>query len=125
VQGRFRFLKKCNIGRVIRIAAAGDVHASEATRDRVLSAFERVADEADVVLLAGDLTTTGEPEQAAVLAEACRDLPIPVFTVFGNHDVHAGKQDDIKALVRAGHSGKPVDRARLADPDVALADLLT
>jgi Icc-related predicted phosphoesterase len=84
---------------VIRIAAAGDVHASEATRDRVLAAFERVADEADVVLLAGDLTTTGEPEQAAVLAEACRDLPIPVFTVLGNHDVHAGKQDGIKALL--------------------------
>ena len=63
---------------MIRIAAAGDVHASEATRDRVQRAFDRVVDEADVVLLAGDLTTTGEPEQAAVLADACRDLPIPV-----------------------------------------------
>jgi Icc-related predicted phosphoesterase len=85
---------------MIRIAAAGDVHASDATRDRVMSAFDRVADEADVVLLAGDLTTTGEPEQAAVLAEACRDLPIPVFTVLGNHDVHAGKQADIAALLQ-------------------------
>jgi Icc-related predicted phosphoesterase len=84
---------------VIRIAAAGDLHASEATRDRVLRAFDRVADEADVVLLAGDLTTTGEPEQAAVLADACRDLPIPVFTVLGNHDVHAGRQADISALL--------------------------
>jgi Icc-related predicted phosphoesterase len=84
---------------VIRIAAAGDVHASEATRDRVLRAFDRVSDEADVVLLAGDLTTTGEPEQAAVLADACRDLPIPVFTVFGNHDVHAGREADIRALL--------------------------
>jgi uncharacterized protein len=89
----------CNIRGVIRIAAAGDVHASEATRDRVLRAFDRVSDEADVVLLAGDLTTTGEPEQAAVLADACRDLPIPVFTVFGNHDVHAQKEKDIRALL--------------------------
>jgi Icc-related predicted phosphoesterase len=88
---------------VIRIAAAGDVHASGATRDRVLRAFDRVADEADVVLLAGDLTTTGEPEQAAVLADACRGLPIPVFTVLGNHDVHAGRQDEVKeVLVDAG-----------------------
>jgi uncharacterized protein len=86
---------------VIRIAAAGDVHASEATRDRVLRAFDRVAEEADVVLLAGDLTTTGEPEQAAVLADACRDLPIPVFTVIGNHDVHAGKQHEIGAVLEA------------------------
>jgi Icc-related predicted phosphoesterase len=84
---------------VIRIAAAGDVHASEATRERVLNAFDRVADEADVVLLAGDLTTTGEPEQAAVLADACRGLEIPVFTVLGNHDYHAGRADDIKALL--------------------------
>src|SRR4051794_31357502 len=84
---------------MIRIAAAGDVHASEATRDRVLSAFERVAEEADVILLAGDLTTTGEPEQAAVLADACRDLEIPVFTVLGNHDCHAGRAGDIRALL--------------------------
>jgi len=84
---------------VIRIAAAGDIHASEATRDRVTRAFDAVADEADVVLLAGDLTTTGEPEQAAVLADACRNLPIPVFTVLGNHDVHAGRQGDIAALL--------------------------
>jgi Icc-related predicted phosphoesterase len=84
---------------VIRIAAAGDVHASEATRDRVLNAFDRVADEADVVLLAGDLTTTGEPEQAAVLAEACRGLDLPVFTVLGNHDYHAGRANDIKAVL--------------------------
>jgi Icc-related predicted phosphoesterase len=90
---------RCNIEGVIRIAAAGDIHASEATRDRVTRAFDAVADEADVVLLAGDLTTTGEPEQAAVLADACRNLPIPVFTVLGNHDVHAGRQGDIAALL--------------------------
>jgi Icc-related predicted phosphoesterase len=84
---------------VIRIAAAGDVHASEATRERVMDAFDRVAVEADVVLLAGDLTTTGEPEQAAVLADACRGLEIPVFAVLGNHDCHAGRADDIKAVL--------------------------
>jgi len=84
---------------VIRIAAAGDVHASEATRDRVESAFERVEEEADVVLLAGDLTTTGEVAQAAVLADACRSLSIPVFAVLGNHDFHGGHADDISALL--------------------------
>jgi Icc-related predicted phosphoesterase len=93
----------CNIDTVIRIAAAGDIHASEATRDRVTSAFARVEDDADVVLLAGDLTTTGEPEQARVLADACRDLSIPVFAVLGNHDHHAGRVDEVRAvLVEAG-----------------------
>jgi Icc-related predicted phosphoesterase len=84
---------------VIRIAAAGDVHASEAIRDRVEAAFARIEDEADVILLAGDLTTTGEPEQAAVLADACRDLTIPVFAVLGNHDVHAGRAKELVAVL--------------------------
>src|SRR3954452_13509510 len=81
---RFRSRQKCNMAAVIRIAAAGDVHASEAIRERVETAFERVEDEADVILLAGDLTTTGEPEQAQVLADACRAVSIPIFAVLGN-----------------------------------------
>jgi uncharacterized protein len=96
---RFRFSLRCNIEGVIRIAAAGDLHASEATRDRVQRAFSTVAEESDVILLAGDLTTTGEPEQAQVLADACRDVEIPVFAVLGNHDCHAGRTDDIRAVV--------------------------
>jgi uncharacterized protein len=96
---RFRFSVRCNIEGVIRIAAAGDLHASEATRDRVQRAFSTVAEESDVILLAGDLTTTGEPEQAQVLADACRDVEIPVFAVLGNHDCHAGRTDDIRAVV--------------------------
>jgi Icc-related predicted phosphoesterase len=84
---------------MIRIAAAGDIHASEATRERVEHAFATVAEQADVILLAGDLTTTGEPEQAQVLADACRGLEIPVFAVLGNHDFHAGRADDVHAIV--------------------------
>lgn len=92
-------MRFCNIDRVIRIAAAGDIHASEATRERVLDAFEAVESQADVILLAGDLTTTGEPEQAQILADACRELSIPVFAVLGNHDFHAGRVDDLRAVL--------------------------
>jgi Icc-related predicted phosphoesterase len=84
---------------VIRIAAAGDLHASEASRDRITRAFEQVEREADVILLAGDLTTSGEPEQARVLADAVRELSIPVFAVLGNHDTHAGRVDDVHAVL--------------------------
>ena len=89
------------LGLLVTIAAAGDVHASEATRDRVLRAFDRIADEADVVLLAGDLTTTGEPEQAQVIADACAELPVPALAVLGNHDWHAGRHDEITAVLEA------------------------
>jgi Icc-related predicted phosphoesterase len=69
----------------------------------VLTAFEAIEGEADVVLLAGDLTTQGEPEQAEVLAEACRGMRTPVVAVLGNHDVHANRGDEItEVLTGAG-----------------------
>jgi uncharacterized protein len=85
---------------VVRIAAAGDVHASELTRDRIQAAFAQVQQDADLVLLAGDLTTMGEPEQAAVLADACRRCSVPVCAVLGNHDLHSGRGDEVAAALR-------------------------
>ena len=85
---------------MIRVAAAGDVHASEATRPRIEEAFARVENEADLVLLAGDLTTTGEPEQAVVLADACRGLSVPVCSVLGNHDLHSNRGGEVAEVLR-------------------------
>ena len=89
----------CNIPGVIRIAAAGDIHASDAVRERLRDAFRGIESEADVVLLAGDLTTTGEVDQARVVADVCSGLSIPVFAVLGNHDWHAGHAHDIAAVL--------------------------
>jgi Icc-related predicted phosphoesterase len=86
---------------MVRIAAAGDVHASEATRDRIEAAFAEVERDADLILLAGDLTTHGEPEQAIVLADACRELTTPVCAVLGNHDLHSGHGDEVAAVCSA------------------------
>ena len=83
----------------MRIAAAGDVHCSPERRGEIEASFERIAGEADLVLLAGDLTTQGEPEEAAVLAEACRELAIPVIAVLGNHDWHADRCDEVVAVL--------------------------
>ena len=89
------------VSRRIRIAAAGDVHASEAHRDRIERAFESVTADVELVLLAGDLTTHGEPEQAQVLADACRRLDgTPVYAVLGNHDHHEAKADQIARVLR-------------------------
>ena len=83
----------------VRIAAAGDIHCSEPLRERITHAFAVVAEQADLVLLAGDLTTHGEPEQAAVLADACRGLSLPVYAVLGNHDHHANRCAEMVALL--------------------------
>ncbi len=87
---------------LIRIAAAGDIHASDASRERVEQAFAELEREADVVLLAGDLTTSGEPEQAELLAGACRPLDVPIFAVLGNHDHQAGRVAEVKDVLRTG-----------------------
>jgi Icc-related predicted phosphoesterase len=85
---------------MVRVAAAGDVHASQQTRGRILEAFARIEPEADLVLLAGDLTTHGEPEQADVLAEAVRGLRVPVAAVLGNHDLHSGQGEELVRIFR-------------------------
>jgi uncharacterized protein len=86
----------------LRIAAAGDVHCSEDNRDAVLTAFDAIEGEVDVVLLAGDLTTHGEPEQGAVLADACRGMETPVVAVLGNHDLHSGRASDLVQVLEDG-----------------------
>lgn len=84
----------------IRIAAAGDVHAAEETRARVEEAFTSLDSGVDVVLLAGDLTTHGDPEQAQIVAAACRAVSVPVVAVLGNHDLHENRGEEIKAALR-------------------------
>jgi Icc-related predicted phosphoesterase len=87
----------------VRIAAAGDIHAGEGAGERIANAFAEAAEEADLVLLAGDLTNHGEPEEAAVLAEACRDVDVPIVAVLGNHDWHVNRRDEVvEVLTRAG-----------------------
>jgi Icc-related predicted phosphoesterase len=83
----------------VRIAAAGDVHTHPETRDHTREAFARVEGEADIVLLAGDLTTHGEPEQAEVLAEAVQGLEVPVLAVLGNHDWHANRTGEVVRIL--------------------------
>ena len=86
----------------IRIAAAGDVHASEATRGRLEEAFASLDSGVHAVLLAGDLTTHGDPEEAAVVADACRAVSVPVLAVLGNHDLHQNRGEEVKAALRDG-----------------------
>src|SRR3954469_12119959 len=91
------------MARTVRVAAAGDIHAGAAERDRVREAFERVEEHADLVLLAGDLTQHGQVDEVCVVADACRDLSVPVVAVLGNHDWHSDRPADLRrALAEAG-----------------------
>jgi uncharacterized protein len=84
----------------VRIAAAGDIHCTPERRAEIEASFAGLAGEADLLLLAGDLTTYGEPEEAAILAEACRGLQLPVVAVLGNHDWHANRSSEIVSILQ-------------------------
>jgi uncharacterized protein len=89
------------VSTLIRVAAAGDVHASALHRERLEKAFAGLAGAADLVLLAGDLTSHGQPEEADILARACSRLEVPAFAVLGNHDVHLERADEVARIVGA------------------------
>ena len=82
----------------LRVAAVGDLHASDEHREHLRRAFAGLED-VDLVLLAGDLTTHGLAEEATVLAEACERAPAPVVAVLGNHDHHSGRHSEITAVL--------------------------
>ena len=88
------------MAQTITVAAAGDIHCAEPLRERIAHAFAALVGQVDVVLLAGDLTTHGDPDQAAVLADACRSLELPVYVVLGNHDYHLNRCEEVVAVLQ-------------------------
>ncbi len=81
--------------RKLRVAAAGDIHCREANRQRVLDAFASLDGEADLALLAGDLTSHGTVAEAEILCAAAAGATMPIFAVLGNHDWHGGEAEQI------------------------------
>ncbi|MEY9213249.1 metallophosphoesterase [Thermobifida halotolerans] len=86
---------------MITVAAVGDVHLDGEMRGRYRQRLGGLADDADVLLLAGDLTKHGTVDEGRVVAEEFRDLPVPVIAVLGNHDYQSDSQDKIAELMRA------------------------
>jgi Icc-related predicted phosphoesterase len=110
-------------GRTVRIAAAGDIHITDANKDAVARAFAEVDDGVDLILLAGDLTTHGLPEQAELLATAVEGVDTPILTVLGNHDWHANRRDEVVAVLEDAGI-EVLDRAhavkRVGDAEVGI-----
>src|SRR4051812_24330185 len=53
-------------GTVVRVAALADLHCTKTSQGAFQGLFARVTDAADIVVIAGDLTDYGLPEEAAV-----------------------------------------------------------
>ena len=90
----------------LRIAAMGDLHVSKNSQGAFQPLFGQISEDADVLLLCGDFTDYGLPEEARVLArELTAAMKIPVIAVLGNHDYEGGRPQEIRdILVDAGVS---------------------
>jgi uncharacterized protein len=88
-------------GQVVRVAAVGDFHCGEKDGGMYRDAFARVNDDADVLLLAGDLTRRGTPAEIAVVIGELQDVRIPILAVLGNHDHESGQPEKVSEALRA------------------------
>lgn len=83
---------------MIRLAAVGDIHCSKTSQGSLQPLFSKITDSADVLLLCGDLTDYGLPEEAHILVKELAAVRIPTIAVFGNHDYESGNQDAISQI---------------------------
>lgn len=88
-------------GPVVRVAALADLHCTKTSQGAFQPLFARVSESADILVIAGDLTDYGLPEEAAVLARELTALRIPAAAVMGNHDLQSGKSDEVRQILAA------------------------
>jgi Icc-related predicted phosphoesterase len=87
-------------GEAVRIAAVADLHYTRSPEQPMRDLLAGAGRECDVLLLCGDLTDHGLPEEAQELArEIHAAVNVPVIAVLGNHDFESGKPEEIKRLL--------------------------
>ncbi len=84
----------------LRVAAIGDLHVSETSERRYRDLFAEISDQAQVLVLCGDLTNFGTTGEAEMLAQDLRACSIPAVGVLGNHDYEAGQPEKVVEILR-------------------------
>jgi uncharacterized protein len=79
----------------MRIAATADLHFTPQRYGALRDQLNRVRDEADVLVIAGDLTNFGRPDEMEPLLNALVRFRVPVIAVLGNHDYESEKQGEL------------------------------
>jgi len=87
----------------MRIAATADLHFAPANQTVLRDQLNQVRDEADVLVIAGDLTNYGQPAEMEPLLNALVRVRVPTVAVLGNHDYESGRQQElINMMTTAG-----------------------
>jgi Icc-related predicted phosphoesterase len=87
-------------GRQTRIAAVGDFHCGDGDAGAYRELFARANDEADVLLLLGDLTRRGFAAEMRIVVGELTDVKVPIVAVMGNHDYEANEANEGVAILR-------------------------
>ncbi len=87
----------------LRIAAMGDLHIRESDAGKWTVLFREISTRADVLVICGDLTDTGDEAEARVLANELQACAIPVVAVLGNHDYEKGRQKIIREIIQTNN----------------------
>lgn len=85
--------------RPLRVAAIGDLHVKEDTDISYRDLFGEMSQEADVLVITGDLTDLGKPREAEILADQLHSCTIPVVAVLGNHDYECGCAEKVGEIL--------------------------
>src|SRR5438128_5732335 len=83
----------------MRIAAVGDLHFSPQRYDPLRETLSHVRDHADILVLAGDLTNYGTPEEMETLLNALVRIRVPTVAVLGNHDYESGREQELMRMM--------------------------
>ncbi len=87
-------------GSTVTVAAIGDLHVRDSSKNRYRDLFAEITEVADVLALAGDLTDLGKVSEAELLAEDLRHCQIPMVGVLGNHDYEHGQAEEVTRILR-------------------------
>ncbi len=87
---------------ITRIAAVGDLHCRKESGGAFRHMFAKLEGQADVLVLCGDLTDYGLPEEAAILSKELSVVEIPILAVLGNHDFESGHQAKVTEILQEG-----------------------
>ncbi len=83
----------------MRIAATGDLHARLGSAMTIRDMLHGIDTEADVLVLAGDLTDMGHPAEMEILLGELDRLALPKVAVLGNHDYNNGQSETLAEMM--------------------------
>jgi Icc-related predicted phosphoesterase len=88
--------------RTVKLAAISDLHYGKSSQGSLQPLFSSISEVADVLVICGDLTDYGLPEEAQILArDLSSTVKIPIVGVLGNHDYESGKQREVCDVLSA------------------------